>query len=585
MRLLVRQRFLCTALLVLFLHAGEKSFAQTSERITLTLEKASLQKIFSAIESQSSYRFVYTGEQLKDAIPVSLSVNKMMIEEVLHICFQDQPVNYSIEDHFIIIHRNNKQKKETDPAPDHKIISGTARNEKGDPLSGVTVTVSQTGKGTSTGPDGSFSLENVPDNATLVFSGTNVESYQMKVHNQRSILISLKTKTSNLDDVQIIAYGTTTRRLNTGDVSTVSAQTIAEQPISNPLEALEGRSPGLVVTQQTGITGGGFFVQIRGQNSISNGNNPLYIVDGISYPSVPLSDGQASSGTISGGSPLSSINPSDIESISILKDADATAIYGSRGANGVVLITTKKGKAGSTKTDAGFYIGAGHITREIDLLNTPQYLQMRNEAFTNDGEIPTVATAPDLLVWDTTRYTNWEKTLIGGTSQILDGQLSVSGGSSNTQFLFGLGYHQESTVFPGDFGSKRFSGNLNLNHTSQDQKLKISVIASYSSFDINLFDLDLTMAALTTAPDSPPVLDSNGKLNWDGGTFNNPYAALLQAYTGNTGNLISNASISYQIDPHFQMKLNGGYNEIQESEILSNPVTAFNPRFGYYFWD
>ena len=317
-------------------------------------------------------------------------------------------------------------------------------------------------------------------------------------------------------------------RLNTGDVSTISAQTIAEQPISNPLEAMEGRTPGIVITQQTGITGGGFFVQIRGQNSISSGNNPLYIVDGIPYPSVPLSAYETSSGTTNGGNPLSSLNPSDIESISILKDADATAIYGSRGANGVVLITTKKGKSGATKTDAAFYMGTGHITRGMDMLNTPEYLQMRNEAFINDGEIPTVATAPDLLAWDSSRYTNWEKTLIGGNSEIIDAQASLSGGSTNTQFLFGLGYHHETTVFPGDFGNNRMSGHLNLNHSSADQKLKLSLFANYSLFNNHLMGGDPTVEALTTPPDSPPPYDSTGKINWAGGTFDNPYGGLLQ---------------------------------------------------------
>src|SRR5262249_29854486 len=161
---------------------------------------------------------------------------------------------------------------------------------------------------------------------------------------------------------------------------------------------------------------------------------------------------------------------SDIESIEILKDADATAIYGSRGANGVILITTKQGKSGKTKIDLNMNQGIGHVYHFMDLLNTQQYLQMRHEAFKNDNVTPTIANTPDLLQWDTTRYTDWQKKLLGGSAQYSDAQLSLSGGNLNTQFVLSGGYHRETIVFPGHNVDQKASSHFNLNHRSNDQK-------------------------------------------------------------------------------------------------------------------
>ena len=150
-------------------------------------------------------------------------------------------------------------------------------------------------------------------------------------------------------------------------------------------------------------------------------------------------------------------HPIDIERIDILKDADATSIYGSRGANGVVLITTKKGKPGKTQVRASVYQGVGKVARFIPMLNLQQYLAMRREAFANSGTTPTVSNAPDLLVWDTTKGTDWQKTLIGGTAHTTDAQATISGGSGGTRFLFNTAYHRESTVYPGNNDDKRLS--------------------------------------------------------------------------------------------------------------------------------
>jgi TonB-dependent starch-binding outer membrane protein SusC len=576
MRLKACHKWLCTIGILFIYLIPQILFAQSAELITLKLDNASLQTIFSAIESQSSYHFIFTGEELKEVRPVTLSVNKVTLQDALKLCFQDQPVFYTIEDHFIIVHKKDKEQV-TDPIK----ISGTVRNEKGDPVNGVAVSILGTNRGTTTETDGSFVLDNVPKNATLVFSGANVETYRLTLHDQQILNVTLKSRISKLDDVQVIAYGTTSKRLNTGDVSSVPASVIAEQPVSNPLAALEGRVAGLVVTEQTGVPGGSFSVQIRGQNSIFSGNNPYYVVDGVPFTAASINSNIVGYSINGGGNPMNNINPADIESITILKDADATAIYGSRGANGVILITTKKGKIGKTTVDLNVNTGVGEVTRTMPLLNTSQYISMRKEAFVNDGVTPDPSYDYDLTVWDTTRYTNWLKQMIGGQSNIINAQGSLSGGNANTQFILGASYYGTTTVFPGDFSDKKTSVHFNLTQASEDKKFHLTFSGNYVIDKNTLPQIDPTGFAFNLPPDAPDPFTSDGKLNWDNGYFGlNPYQILLRPYNANSTNLISNATLSYELINGLVIKANLGYTVMQVDESSAIPVSAVNPAYG-----
>src|SRR5690606_13859451 len=199
--------------------------------------------------------------------------------------------------------------------------------------------------------------------------------------------------------------------------------------------------------------GGAFEIKIRGQNSIrATGNDPLYVIDGVPYASNTLGDVQTSGSILpgSGLSPLSALNGSDIHSIEIIKEAAATAIYGSRGANGVVLITTKKGTYGATKMNMVVSTSLGTVANRMDMLKTEEYITMRREAYANDGIDPLPFNAYDVNgTWDTSRYTDWQEELIGKTAYITDVQGSISGGSEKTQFLIRGGMNKQTTVFPG----------------------------------------------------------------------------------------------------------------------------------------
>ena len=295
------------------------------------------------------------------------------------------------------------------------------------PLSGVNVLVKNSARGSISDLDGRYSVK-ASVNDTLVFSYVGYKLKEVAVGNAPILNVIMEVDAQALDAVVINAgYYKVSDREKTGSITRITAAEIENQPVSNPLAAMQGRMAGVNIVQTTGVPGGGFSVRIRGRNSIrADGSEPLYIVDGVPYPSQSL--GSASVSAILGGATnaLNGINPDDIESIEVLKDADATAIYGSRGANGVILITTKRGKSGKTSFSLNTSTGVGSVTRSMELLNTEQYLAMRREAFANDGITEYPYYEYDINgTWDQTRYTDWQEELIGGTAYYTTTNASV----------------------------------------------------------------------------------------------------------------------------------------------------------------
>ncbi|WP_317047244.1 SusC/RagA family TonB-linked outer membrane protein [Flavobacterium sharifuzzamanii] len=453
------------------------------------------------------------------------------------------------------------------------------------PLPGVTVTIkNKINNVCITDFNGQYSLV-VSSNDTLVVSFIGFKKALIPIQGRTKIDIKLQYDTTTLQEVKINAgYYSVKESERTGSIAKITAKDIDKQPVTNILSAMQGRMAGVTITQTTGIPGGGFDVQIRGTNSLrADGNQPLYIIDGVPYASNSISNNNISSIIIpsSNVSPLSSINPSDIESIEVLKDADATAIYGSRGANGVILINTKKGKEGKTRFTINTNTAVGNVTRYMNLMHTDQYLEMRKEAFANDGIVKYPAAAYDVNgTWDQSRYTDWQKELIGGTAQINDCQISINSGSAHTQFLVSGNYHNETTVFPGDYKYKRGGANFNLNHQSADNKFKINLSSSYSSQNNNLPATDFTREARSLSPNAPALYDTSGNLNWENGTFNNPLRSLEAVYKANTANLIANAILSYQIIPELEIKTSIGFSDLRYDEIRTSPSTIYNPSLG-----
>ncbi len=568
MHLLLKPR-LARRLVPIFLLCFSSLTQGFSQTVTLSVEKMPLEKVFLLIEKQTRYNFIYSSEALSQSNPVTVDVKNEQLERVLSLCFRDQPLTYVIDKENIVVKSRPKQVIAI------RELRGKVVNENGNPVPGLTVSIINTNKATPTNDNGEFVFNDAPANCSLLVTGAEIDPKEVNTGIQSQILIVVKAHVGALDETIVIAYGKTTRRYENGTAGKITSEQIGEEPISNLLSALSGTISGLQVTQNSGVPGAFITVRLRGQNSLANGNNPLYIVDGVPFPSGSL-NGSFGGGSNVNASPLSNIDPSDIERIDVLKDADATAIYGSRGANGVILITTKKGVAGKTRLTLKTYAGVGTTTREMDLLNTSQYLMMRREAFSNDGVTPTVANARDLLLWDTTRYTDWQKQLIGGTMHISDVNVSVTGGTAQTQFLVGGIYHKETTVFPGSFGENKYSANMNIVHHSDDKRFffNSSVIVVYRD---NLLPITDFSTQINLPPDAPKIYSADGTLNWENSTWVNPLAAIYKTYRTKANNLIGDIDVGYKILRDLTLKVTGGYNYLSSADHTEFPRKANNP--------
>ena len=578
-------------ILVLSLHISAKSFSQ---KVTISGKGITLDRVFDEIETQTGYQFIYDKAILKKVKPVTLDIRGASIEAALSQCLKGQPFAYEIEDKIITISAKIPLKQPAATLPMQAplpppTIHGKIVNDAGAPLEGASILVKGTNRGTQTDARGNFVLPDVQPDAVLIISYSGFETQQVKVNGKTDFAIHLRPSTNPLDEVQVIAYGTNTRRLSVGAINSVTAADIAQEPVSNPMEVLEGRIPGLDISQTSGLPGASQAITIRGLNSLNpTANNPMFLVDGVPFLSSSLGNTGSLPGTNnpaspilsfnSGLSPFNLLNPADIESITVLKDADATAIYGSRGSNGVILITTKRGKAGNqTQVDANISSGFGKVGHFMDLLNTPQYLEMRHEAFNNDGQTPNAGTAPDLLVWDTTRYTNWQKVLLGGSASYNNDQISLSGGSENTHFLINASHVEQGTVFPGSFGDTKNAGRFSLDHTSLNKKFKANFSGSYLVDNNTFSDSYLVSDALTLAPDAPPVYSSPGQLNWANSTWTNPFAALTQKFHQKTDNVTANGALSYDILKGLQVRTTLGYNNVQLNSTDAIPQASVDP--------
>lgn len=574
--------------LICYIQVNAGGFAQT---VSFSGKDVPLQAVFASFEKQTGFSFFFNYALLKDAKPVTIEVRNVSLEKALKEALKNEALDFYQQGKTIFIVKKQAAAASTDLlAPEAKLtdVKGRVVNQQEEALIGATVAVKNGKKATLTDEKGGFELKAVPVGATLEVTHLGYQRREIEVGGGE-MHVEMAVATNKLDEVQVIAYGSTSERLSAGNVTTVKSEEIAKQPVNNPLLALEGRVPGLFITQSSGLPGSGISVRIQGQNSLRRGNDPFYIIDGVPYlpqllPSINGISGNSGTGFGSQpGNPLSFLNPSDIESIEILKDADATAIYGSQAANGAILITTKKGKAGKTKVDLNLQQGVGNVAHFLKLLNTQQYLQMRREALKNDGIANSSNTDYDLNgSWDTTRYTDWQKTLIGGTAQYTNLSAGVSGGSTSAQYLAGATFRRETTVFPGDFADLKGSFHFNLNSTSSNQKFRFQLTSNYLIDNNRLTSNDLANFSTVLSPIAPAIYNTDGSLNWQPNTtgtstWANPFSYLYNTYQGKTTNLISNVILSYQILPGLEVRGNFGYTNLQTNEAKIFPLLSTKP--------
>ncbi|MDV4111497.1 SusC/RagA family protein [Elizabethkingia anophelis] len=423
----------------------------------------------------------------------------------------------------------------------------------------------------------------------LLFRHPDYSEEKFTLTNQKVVNISLEQKVKGIEEVILNAgYYKVKDKERTGSIAKVSAKDIENQPVTNVLSTIQGRMAGVNITQNSGVPGGGYSIQIRGRNSLRtyanseiDGSQPLYIVDGVpvgngmtaTYGANILSDANLN--------PLSNISPNDIESIEVLKDADATAIYGSRGANGVVLVTTKRAKKGSLGLSVNTSYALSSSLSNLTMMNTEQYLGMRRQAYANDGISVYPATAYDINgTWDQNRYTDWFRTLLGNTSVTSNVQLSLTGGGERTSFLVSYGHNEQTTVFAKDFRYKTNTLLGNLSHRSADNRLNFTMSTLFSKLEHNVISLDNTGSALFLAPNAPALYDSQGNINWQNNTFDNPLAAYNSTYSNNNVQFMNNFTAGYELLKNVQIRLNGGISYQTFDELSLQPSTIYNPSLG-----
>jgi TonB-linked SusC/RagA family outer membrane protein len=493
--LIMKLSFLLCLVSILQVSAAP-SFAQ---KISLDKSNASLSEALKEIHQQSGFNIFYNAKMLKKAVPVNVHLQNTDLGEVLKQCFKDQPFGYIINNNTIVV---IPKPIETRPVQDIVIV-GQVKDEKGVSLPGVTIKVKGTNTGTQTGVDGSYKVSVTDNNAVLVFSFVGFVSQEIPVGNQTKIDVVLKEKTSALNEIVVVGYGTQKKVNLTGSVSSVTGETMNKRPVVNTASMLEGLAPGVQINTGSGEPGNeSVSIRIRGNSTFSGaGSDPLILIDG-----VPGS--------------FNDLNPTDVENVSILKDAASAAIYGSRAANGVVLITTKQGKAGQMSVTYNGNLGYASPTKMYKLVtNSAQYMEMFNQARINSGTTDPNSLYPQDQIdlyrnsADKLHYPNTDwLSLIFRTAPTQNHNLVFTGGNEKTTYNVSLGYVNQDGIERG-FDYKRYNARINLT----------SKINDHIKFGTNVLLKSGTRGAVAGTPSSPS--------NWDGSSMDLFLSAMSQAPT------------------------------------------------------
>ncbi len=387
-----------------------------------------------------------------------------------------------------------------------RTVTGTVLDDKGAPLSGATVTVKNSNVSTSTNTNGVFTLK-VPVNARiLTVSYVGMQSSQITIGSGNDLRVSLSGATNALNDVVVVGYGRSRRANLTTAQSSIGAKEIEKTVNTTVEQAIQGRAAGVFVTQNSGQPGGGISVTIRGVSSINGNTEPLYVIDGVQVQG---------SGTGNSASALAGLNPTDIEDMQILQGPSATAIYGSRGTNGVILITTKRGKTGEAKLNYGFQYNIQTPPKHVAVMNLPQYAQMEIQyKALAGGTVPTQLLDPSLLG----PGTNWQSELFNNAA-MQKHQLSLSGGSNNTTYYMSGEYLNQAGIAEGS-GFKRYSFRVNLDSKPREW-INIGTNLSFNQTNesITASSSGLITSSIQLSPEVP-VKNIDG--TWGGGDLSNP---------------------------------------------------------------
>ncbi|WP_080240442.1 SusC/RagA family TonB-linked outer membrane protein [Spirosoma rigui] len=462
-------------------------------------------------------------------------------------------------------------------------LTGTIRSGEGEVLPGVTIAVKGTSQGTTTDADGHFALPLSTTDVTLIISAIGFATQEVRPTGSE-LTVTLQTDIRQLSEIVVTGYGEQSRKSLTSAISTVKGADLQTIPVASPDQLLQGRAPGVQVQANSGVPGGGIFIRVRGTNSVNAGNDPLYVVDGVFINNTNLI--ATGLGNQVPSNPLADLNPADIESIEILKDANATAIYGSRGANGVVLITTKRGKSGRTRLTFDTYQGWSKAAKVFEVVTGPQLAQLENERFINDGGNPSavpyrsVASGGLGLPGEQPTYDRISD--LFRTARTANYELSASGGNDKTQFYIGGSYFsQQSIVKPTNF--ERYSLRINLDNQVTD-RLKIGTSTALARTIRNVSSNDNNPGGVINSALYPrsnlPVFNADGSYA-KYGNFDNHLALIDNLNNNAVGTrAISNVFGTFAFSPTLSLRSSWSvdFNDVYENNYNNTLLLAGQPR-------
>jgi TonB-linked SusC/RagA family outer membrane protein len=537
--------------------------AGTAQTITLSLRNTPLGKVFSEIRKQTGYTFLYTDEQLSTAKAVTLQVQNAPLDKVLEQCFRDQPLTYTVSDKIIIVKRKAPSVTTAAIAEDIT-VKGKVTDDKGDPVAGAAVQVKGTSKGVVTNEKGEYEIKVADADAVLVISSLGFSEQEVAVKGRTAITISMELAPASMKEFVVVGYGEQKKGTLTNSITTVSTAAFRDQPVNRLDQVLQGRAAGVQVTNASGAPGGSVRIRIRGANSINGDNGPLYVVDGFV------------------GADFSSINPDDIETLQVLKDASATAIYGSRGSNGVIIVTTKKGAKGVPRVNFTTRFSSAEVLKKLDLLNAAEFAETVNAHALASGTAQPFTQA-QIDEFKVKGGTNWQDEIFRRAS----GQeylLNLAGGNDKSGYFISGDYLNQDGVINNSY-LKRYTLRSNINSKlSEKVSVFLNMLGSYSTsqnIDIPADGPHSPLAqAITWSPTVPVRTPLGGYTAADpvSSVFFNPVALTTDQLTV-TERMLANVigGLKYRIIPGLYLSLQYGANYLgYENKNFSSKIVNSN---------
>jgi TonB-dependent starch-binding outer membrane protein SusC len=581
-------------LLILYCIASLASVSACAQRIGIPPGKLSLRNLISLTQKQTAYSFVYASSQLKSIPDRYFTKDSIDLFESIGNFLQGTTLNYSIEEYkIILVPSMNSQ----------YVLSGKIVYPNGTPVAGATIQTALSEQFAITDRNGKFQLQNITIPVNITISGAEIETKECSIRSLAGLEIEVHEMIKELDETIILGYSSTTKRFNTGNAISIRGENIERQPASDLAGSLQGRVPGLLITSSGGAPSASYRMQIRGQHSINPNplinylvppvDQPLIIINGIPLAPQNNNINQLPSVTAPGNleiyqnpyggiSALSMIDPADIKSIEVLKDAVTTSIYGSRAANGIIIITTRHSSVEDFQVETSFSAGLNFILKRPAMQSTSSFLELREAAFRSDNLQPNLEQnslfyAPDLLLFDRNRDINWHRQLFHTAVPTKSIRSRISLKAGNITFTSSAGYREEQHALKGNFYSQQLSGNHSFRYGSGNKRLSVAASVYYTHGRSYSAAAPLLLQSISLPPNYPALYNEQKEINWEYLGIEmraNPAGLLLQTYNTRLNNLVTSLKTAYLISSKLTARINTGFSGFTMEETSAIPHSS-----------